>query len=96
MPLTDEVDLPVSLLTGSKKAGAIITCSEFSPDGWLLAIGDAKGTITLWLKRGDLGWGILTKLQGHESEVSCIRFNESFGDKQEWTLLSSSHDRSEH
>ena len=90
---SDSDDIPISLLVGSKKAGAIITCSEFSPDGWLLAIGDAKGVITLWYKKGQLGWGILTKLEGHEDEVSCLRFNERTGDKQEWTLLSSSHDK---
>ena len=93
--LTDAIDVPFSLLAVSKKAGSITTCSEFSPDGWLLAIGDAKGVITIWLKRGELGWAVLTKLQGHEGEISCLRFNERIGDKQEWTLLSSSHDRPE-
>ena len=85
--------MPVSLLAGSKKSGSIITCSEFSSDGWILAVGDAKGVITVWVKKGDLGWGFLTKLDGHEGEVSSIRFNERCSEKPDWILASSSHDK---
>jgi WD40 repeat protein len=90
--LADSSVIPVSLLVGSKKSGTVITCSEFSFDGWLLAVGDAKGVITVWVKKGDLGWGFLTKLDGHEGEISSIRFNERSGEKSDWMIASSSHD----
>lgn len=63
-------DGPVATLKGHQTAVAALA---FSPDGQLLASGDAFGRARLW-KRSSNGWEPLHELVGHSEGITAIRF----------------------